>query len=128
MGPLFSGTGPEAFDVIIANPPYVRTQVLGAERARELAATHGLTGRVDLYQAFLVVLAAWLSPDGVAGILTSNRYLSVRSGEAVRRHLWNRVRVQHVWDLGDTRCFGAAVLPAITLLQGGAGTGATPVG
>ena len=128
LGPLFSGTGPGAFDAIIANPPYVRTQVLGAARARELAAAHGLTGRVDLYQAFLVVLAAWLSPDGVAGILTSNRYLSVRSGEAVRRHLWNKVRVQHVWDLGDTRCFGAAVLPAITLLQGGAGTGSAPVG
>ncbi|HCH62015.1 MAG TPA: type II restriction endonuclease subunit M [Deltaproteobacteria bacterium] len=118
LGPLFRATGPAEFDVIIANPPYVRTQVLGAAQARRLAEAHGLRGRVDLYQAFLLVLAEWLASDGVAGVITSNRYLTVRSGETVRRHLWQSGRLHHVWDLGDTRCFGAAVLPAVTLLRG----------
>ncbi len=117
-GPLFARTGPPEFDVVIANPPYVRTQILGRDEARRLAAAHQLTGRVDLYQAFLIVLADWLAPDGVAGVITSNRFLTVQSGEAVRRHLWQSVAVQHVWDLGDTKCFGAAVLPAVTLLRG----------
>src|SRR5262249_28739274 len=46
----------ESVDIIIANPPYVRTQVLGAEKAQELATLFGLRGRVDLYQAFLVAM------------------------------------------------------------------------
>src|SRR5207237_3051669 len=38
-------------NLIISNPPYVRTQVLGARRSRQLAARFGLSGRVDLYHA-----------------------------------------------------------------------------
>jgi len=105
------------FDVIIANPPYVRTQILGGELAQTLAQKHGLTGRIDLYQAFIVTLADWLVPSGVAGVITSNRFLTVKSGEVVRGHLWSTFWVRHVWDLGDTKCFEAAVLPAITLLE-----------
>lgn len=117
LGPLFSHGAREKFDVIIANPPYVRTQILGGEIAQELAQRHGLTGRVDLYQAFMVMLSDWLQPAGVAGLITSNRFLTVKAGEAVRRHIWRAFRVHHVWDLGDTKCFGAAVLPAVTLLE-----------
>src|SRR5436305_500108 len=46
----------EPADIIIANPPYVRTQVLGSEKSQELAVLFGLSGRVDLYQAFLVAM------------------------------------------------------------------------
>src|SRR6185503_8408499 len=34
------------YDLVIANPPYVRTQVLGAGVAQSLARQYGLTGRV----------------------------------------------------------------------------------
>src|SRR5436309_5323189 len=43
----------ERFDAVISNPPYVRTQVLGSASARQLAARFNLTGRVDLYHAFV---------------------------------------------------------------------------
>ena len=76
-----SSAGPPAgFDAVIANPPYVRTQVLGAHRAGLLAAQFGLTGRVDLYQAFARAMAGVLKPGGVLGLLTSNRFLTVKSG------------------------------------------------
>src|ERR1700730_4532277 len=51
---LFEPTEPERFDIIIANPPYVRTQIMGADQAQELATAFGLSGRVDLYHAFLI--------------------------------------------------------------------------
>ncbi|HPG31862.1 MAG TPA: N-6 DNA methylase, partial [bacterium] len=38
-------------DVIIANPPYVRTQILGSEKAQKLSKKFNLAGRVDLYHA-----------------------------------------------------------------------------
>ena len=116
--PLFSPPPTTDYDLIIANPPYVRTQVLGADRARLLARHFNLTGRVDLYQAFLLGICELLAPLGVAGIIVSNRFMSTRSGAAVRRALVDRFNTRRVWDLGDTRLFPAAVLPAVLLVAG----------
>jgi methylase of polypeptide subunit release factors len=58
-----------SFDAVIANPPYVRTQVLGSARAQELAGRFGLSGRIDLYQAFAQAMANVLRPGGVLGLL-----------------------------------------------------------
>lgn len=103
------------YDVVIANPPYVRTQVLGAARARDLARQFRLSGRVDLYQAFVAGMSQVLKPGGVLGLLTSNRFLTTQSGAAVRRLLRGEFHVEAVYDLGDTRLFSAAVLPVIVV-------------
>jgi hypothetical protein len=110
----------DPFDLVIANPPYVRTQVMGAERAQEIARAFGFTGRVDLYFPFLVCISEVLAPRGVAGIIVSNRFMTTRSGGAVRREVLARFALRQVWDLGDTELFDAAVLPAL-LLAGGTG-------
>ena len=105
--------GPNAFDIIIANPPYVRTQVLGAKAARGLAKRHGLSGRVDLYQAFALAMMEVLRPGGALGLLASNRFLTVKSGARLRSRLIQDFEIRDVFDLGDTKLFGAAVLPVI---------------
>jgi len=105
----------ENYDAVIANPPYVRTQVLGAERAQALARRFGLTGRVDLYQAFTKALANVLKPGGVLGLLTSNRFLTVKAGQTLRRLLRTEFTLRAVYDLGDTKLFTAAVLPVIVV-------------
>jgi methylase of polypeptide subunit release factors len=105
---------PEAlFDAIISNPPYVRTQVLGSVAARELAGRFGLSGRVDLYHAFVKAMTLALREGGVLGLLTSNRFLSVQSGSSMRAWLANHFRLLRLVDLGDTKLFAAAVLPAV---------------
>ncbi len=113
--PLFERPHAEGgdFDVVIANPPYVRTQVLGASQAQSLARKFGLSGRVDLYHAFVVAMTNRLRPGGVLGLLTSNRFLTIRSGESLRFYLRDKFDLQAVYDLGDTKLFSAAVLPAI---------------
>ncbi|EIL95007.1 HsdM family class I SAM-dependent methyltransferase [Rhodanobacter spathiphylli] len=113
-----NGTPTRRFDLVIANPPYVRTQIMGAQQAQELARQFGLTGRVDLYYPFLLGISRVLGEDGVAGVITSNRFMSTRSGQAVRRELLSRFRVTQVWDMGDSKPFGAAVLPAVLLARG----------
>lgn len=105
------------FDAVIANPPYVRTQVLGAERARRLAQRFGLSGRVDLYHAFLKAIALALRDDGVLGLLTSNRFLVTQAGAAMRESLQQDFDLLQVIDLGDTKLFSAAVLPAIAIAR-----------
>ncbi|HLG17290.1 MAG TPA: N-6 DNA methylase [Blastocatellia bacterium] len=107
----------QPFDIIIANPPYVRTQVLGAEKAQRLAAAFKLKGRVDLYHAFLVAATETLRPGGRIGIITSNRFLSTMGGSAIRGFLARNYEIEEVVDLGDTKLFAAAVLPAVLIAR-----------
>jgi len=102
-------------DVIISNPPYVRTQVMGAEQAQRLAKRFGLSGRVDLYHAFTMAMLSVLAPEGIIGLLTSNRFLVTRAGASMRRLLHDRLDLLAIFDLGDTKLFEAAVLPAIMI-------------
>jgi hypothetical protein len=121
-GDLFSiGEVQEPFHLVIANPPYVRTQIMGARQAQQLAKRFGLSGRVDLYYPFLLAISQVLAMEGVAGVITSNRFMTTKSGQAVRRELLSRFRILHAWDLGDTKLFGAAVLPSVLLAHGVAG-------
>ena len=103
----------QPFDCIISNPPYVRTQVLGGAAAQKLAKDFGLTGRVDLYQAFTMATCEALCENGAMGLLTSNRFLTVKSGQTMRRLLCERFELESIVDLGDTRLFSAAVLPVV---------------
>jgi len=118
-GDLFSaGEAQEPFHLVIANPPYVRTQIMGAQQAQQLAQRFGLTGRVDLYYPFLLGISRVLAENGVTGVITSNRFMTTKSGQAVRRAMLSRFRILHVWDLGDTKLFDAAVLPSVLLARG----------
>ena len=120
-GDLFKKDAAQAYDLIIANPPYVRTQIMGAKQAQLIASQFGLTGRVDLYHAFIVGMAHVLKPGGLGGIIVSNRFMTTKSGRTVRQAIRERFSVRHVWDLGDTKLFDAAVLPAVLLVEKQAG-------
>ena len=122
VGPaLFEPSAAETFDLVIANPPYVRTQIIGAQHAQRLAARFGLNGRVDLYYAFLVGTAMVLRSSGVAGIIVSNRFMTTKAGSGVRKMIREGFNLRHVWDLGDTKLFDAAVLPAVLIAEGKSG-------
>lgn len=109
---------PLKYDLIIANPPYVRTQILGAEKAKVLAKEFGLSGRIDLYHAFIIGMSKVLNHQGVAGIIVSNRFMTTKSGVAVRNGILDKYNLLKVWDFGDTKLFDAAVLPAVILARG----------
>ncbi|TNE69113.1 MAG: type II restriction endonuclease subunit M [Rhodobacteraceae bacterium] len=123
-GGLFGAAEP--YDLIIANPPYVRTQIMGADRARQLAQQFGLTGRVDLYHAFLLGMATVLAPDGAAGFIVSNRFMTTKGGASARAGLVDGLRLREVYDLGDTKLFDAAVLPAVIIARGKVAEPTTP--
>lgn len=107
----------EKFDIVIANPPYIRTQVLGEKKAQQIAKDFDLSGRIDAYYAFLEGIHRVLNENGIAGIITSNRFMSVKSGSVIRERLQEHFEILHIWDFGDTKLFSAAVLPAVLLLR-----------
>lgn len=115
----YSGSHPliddaqKKYDLIISNPPYVRTQILGSEVAAQMAQKFGLTGRVDLFQPFLVAMIAQLKETGSLGVIVSNRFLSTKSGASTRKCLAEQLLIKEIWDLGDSKLFDAAVLPAL---------------
>lgn len=119
IGDLFSRSEPfQSFDLVIANPPYVRTQIMGAEQAQKLAKSFNLSGKVDLYYPFILGISRVLGENGVAGVITSNRFMTTKSGQGIRREMLSRFNIVSIWDLGDTKLFDAAVLPSVFIARG----------
>lgn len=100
-------------DLIIANPPYVRTSVLGAGYSQQLSKKFNLSGKLDMYQVFFKAMTRSLREGGILCAITSNKYLTNKTGKDIRNFLTKNFEIIKIIDLGDTRPFSAAVLPAI---------------
>lgn len=107
----------EKFDFVIANPPYIRTQIMGSVRAQEISEKLSLSGRVDIYYAFLLYTKNVLKPDGISGYITSNKFMTIKAGSAVRNYMLENYKIYHIIDLGDTKLFAAAVLPCVVVFS-----------
>lgn len=104
-------------DLIIANPPYIRNTVMGADKSQELSARFNIKGKLDMYQVFLKAMTRNLRENGIICVITSNRYLTTKSGADIRKWLNENYKILEILDLGDTKPFAAAVLPAIFIGQ-----------
>jgi hypothetical protein len=62
-------------------------------------------------------MTAKLAEGGVLGLLCSNRFLTTKGGHSLRSVLLRHYEVAELWDLGDTKLFGAAVLPAVVVAR-----------
>jgi type I restriction-modification system DNA methylase subunit len=102
-------------DGVIANPPYVRTQQMGSEVSRVIAQDFGLTGKIDLYQAFYAAISLILKNHGAISAITSNKFATNKTGSNLRNLLVHSFEIKEFIDLGDTKLFDAAVLPAIVI-------------
>ena len=58
-----------------------------------------------------------LRPGGLLGVITSNRFLTTKGGMATRRFLRTNFDLIEIIDLGDTKLFEAAVLPALVFAR-----------
>ena len=105
------------FDIIISNPPYVRTQNLDSNILNKIKEMTCLKGKIDLYHAFLLLLRNTVKEDGCIGIITSNSFLTNKTGQVLRKELLNRYDLKEIYDLGDTKLFNAAVLPVILVMK-----------
>ncbi len=109
----------EKFDFIIANPPYIRTQILGSNRAQEIAQKMGLKGRIDIYYAFLLHMKRLLTKTGVSGYITSNKFFTIKAGASVRDFMIKNYTIHAIVDFGDTKLFKTSVLPCIVIFSNG---------
>lgn len=105
------------YDIVISNPPYIRTQILGEDVSKKLSEKFSLKGKIDIYYVFFIVSLLNLKEGGIAGFITSNKFLTINSGKNLREYLYRNAQILTISDFGDTRIFNAAVLPCVTIFK-----------
>jgi hypothetical protein len=117
---LTEDSPPAPFDVVVANPPWLRESG-NREVFRAIRGLHPDLGALyakdaDLHHFFWLAALRWLRPGGVAVMLTPAYVLSTRSATVLRARLLAKGEVVGIWRSGSTRVFpDASVECAVTV-------------
>ena len=108
------------FDVVLANPPYVRMEKLDNEDELSYrgAFPEVAASRADILVYFYARALQILRPGGWLSFITSNKFMRAGYGAGIREHLPASLRIQRVIDFGDLPLFEAngkaiAAYPAV---------------
>jgi type I restriction-modification system DNA methylase subunit len=108
---VFQGRG--GFDVVIANPPYVRIQELAKENPRIAERLKALyksaeAGNYDLYVVFSELALRLLGDAGTAAFIQSHKFFNAKYGRGLRARLSEGRHVEHIVYFGDLQIFEGA--------------------
>ena len=108
------------FDIVLANPPYVRQEDLNACFKKKLFANYsagvaesGLVKRSDLYCYFYVRASQLLRGNGVMAFICSNSWLDVDFGKPLKKFLKNNQHLVSIIDSSKERQFVSAAVNTI---------------
>ncbi|MBI5833034.1 MAG: N-6 DNA methylase [Armatimonadetes bacterium] len=114
---LEPATLPGAYDVVIANPPYIRQERLTAatKAAMRRRWGHLLDGTADLAAAFYALGWDLLAPGGVHLYLGTDSWLDVAYAARLRRHLAMAGQLRAIWQLDEAAFDDADIHPVVSL-------------
>ena len=119
---LREGDSKAGFDIVLANPPYVRMEKLDNEDELSYgeAFPEVSASRADLLVYFYARALQILRPGGWLSFITSNKFMRAGYGAGTREHLPTSLRIQRVIDFGDLPLFEAngkaiAAYPAVII-------------
>lgn len=104
------------FDIVIANPPYVRQEVFGAaidKDALRKQYKYAVTGASDLYCYFYARGLQLLTHGGVHVFVSSNSWLDVKYGIKLKDYLLKRAVIVAVYDSAVKRQFPTALVNTV---------------
>jgi Eco57I restriction-modification methylase/TaqI-like C-terminal specificity domain len=110
---------PEAFDVVVGNPPYVRQEMIPAALLSEYRSLYvTMYDRADLYIPFIERSLHLLSKRGALGFICADRWMKNRYGGPLRALVAKRFHLKVHVDMTDTPAFHSDVIayPAITII------------
>ena len=137
---IFSGrNGEGGFDIVIANPPYVRQELIDDQIKGDGKTTKKIykekllkqiqldwndekgnlikiSQRADLYVYFYLKGLQLLNPDGVMCYISSNSWLDVAFGAGLQEILLRRVPILAIYDNQAKRSFKHADINTIVVL------------
>ncbi len=101
------------FDIVIANPPYVRHETISDYRAK--LDPHYVTGasRADLFVFFYERAVKLLRPGGVLTFISSNKFYRAAYGGKLRAYLAKQLTLQEMIDFGDAPVFDAIAYASV---------------
>lgn len=110
---------PNNVDLVVGNPPYIRTEDLDDD----VEATYRLRwktmrGRADIYVGFYERSLGLLKTGGKLGFICADRWMRNAYGKHLRGLVVSGYAVETVWQMHDVDAFEAEVsaYPAITVL------------
>ncbi|HEY1349503.1 MAG TPA: N-6 DNA methylase [Ktedonobacteraceae bacterium] len=105
------------YDLLLGNPPYVRSQALPARYAARLKHRYpGFTrGNFDLAVLFLVHTLQALAPGGIGALVVSNKFMTSRYGSALCHELAERARILEIVNFGDGQVFAGRTTYTCTI-------------
>ncbi len=104
------------FDVVIANPPYVRQEkIKELKPALKVAGYECFNGTADLLVYFYERGVKLLRGDGAIALITSNKYYRAGYGKALRRFLARELTLHRLIDFGDAPVFEAIAYASILI-------------
>lgn len=106
----------DGFSIVIANPPYVRQELLKDYKPK-LAGYQTYSGTADLYVYFYERAAELLAPGGILTFISSNKYFRAAYGQKLRRYLAEQTIIRQIIDFGDAPVFTAIAYPSIIVAQ-----------
>ncbi|MEL7592145.1 MAG: TaqI-like C-terminal specificity domain-containing protein, partial [Anaerolineaceae bacterium] len=111
---VFAAKG--GFDIVIANPPYVRQELISDQKP-ELKASYPAVyaGTADLYVYFFARAFDLLRTNGQLSFITPNKFMRANYGKKLRGYLATEERLHTLIDFGDLPIFDATTYPMITL-------------
>lgn len=111
---------PTRFDAVVANPPYIRQeQIPHKDECRDHLDRVGadLDRRSDIYGYFFTHAREFLGETGRLGFLTSDRWLSVRYGEALQDFFLDNFRIRAVVNFSRQIFDIALIGTCVTILE-----------
>ena len=97
----------EGYDILIGNPPYIRSQALDEDYRNSLKSKYPnlSSGNFDLSIFFLDHAIQTLAPGGLASYIISHKFMVSSYGRAICKKLASDVRVVNIVDFEDLQVF-----------------------
>ena len=107
------------FDVVIANPPYVRQELIGSSKAALIKQYEGaVNASSDLYCYFYARGLQLLRDGGMHVFVCSNSWLDVGYGAELQKYLLDNAHVQAIYESAVERQFATADINTIVSVIG----------
>lgn len=120
-GTLSEPASPGGFDIVLANPPYVRMELFKDQKPilkKNFPQVH--SDRADLYCYFYDRALQLLRPGGILAFISPNKWFRAIYGANLRNYLAGACEIQNIVDFGDLPVFqSATAYPAIFIARKG---------
>ena len=114
--------GKGGFDIVVANPPYVRQEQIASKAELVRLYSDAVTARSDLYCHFYARGLQLLRDGGMHVFVCSNSWLDVGYGAKLQEHLLSAASVEAIYESAVERQFSTAQINTIVsvIRKGGA--------